>query len=120
VVDTGRLLVDDAAEKLRGRLCRIPAARGMYVRRWGKTLIVGRKEPFGPNGELADDDRLKLTFVARGVFRLSARLANGRYQSTGFSGSLADLVEVMQGVMPHYLQAWGAPHDSPPPRTSGR
>jgi hypothetical protein len=116
----GRLLVEDAADKLRRLLHRIPAAKGMYVRQWGKNLVLGRKEPVGPKGELVDDDRLKLTVAARGVFRLSARLANGRYQATGFAGPLADLVDVMQGVMPHYLQAWGAPDDSPPPRTSGR
>ncbi|MGH7163155.1 MAG: hypothetical protein ACREID_06710 [Planctomycetota bacterium] len=116
----GRILVEDAADKLRRLLHRVPAAKGMYVRQWGKNLILGRKEPFGPNDALVDDDRLKLAFVARGAFRLSARLANGRYQATGFSGSIADLVEIMQGVLPHYLQAWGGHDVSSPPRTSGR
>jgi hypothetical protein len=120
VVDVDRISVEAAGDKLRRMLRKVPAAKGMYVRQWGKSLILGRKEPFGPKGELVDDDRLKLTFVARGAFRLSARLASGRYESTGFEGTLADIVEVMDGMMPHYLQAWGTDEDSPPPRTSGK
>jgi hypothetical protein len=120
VVDIDRLLVEEAGDNLRRLLRKVPAAKGMYVRQWGKNLILGRKEPFGPNGERVDDDRLKLTLVARGVFRLSARLANGRYQSTGFEGPLDGIVEVIDGMMPHYLQAWGGDDDSPPARTSGK
>lgn len=50
MVDMGRLLVEDAADKLRRLLHRVLAAKGMYVRQWGKNLILGRKEPFGPKG----------------------------------------------------------------------
>lgn len=119
-MDIDRISVEDAGDKLRRMLRKVPAAKGMYVRQWGKSLILGRKEPFGPKEELVDDDRLKMTLVKRDVFRLSARLANGRYESTGFEGEVPDLVEVMQGIMPHYLQAWGADEDSSPPRTSGK
>jgi hypothetical protein len=119
-VDWDRISVEAASDKLRILLRKVPAAKGMYVRQWGKSLILGRKEPFGPKGGLVKDDRLKLTFVQRGIFRLSARLANGRYESTGFEGPLPDLVEVMEGIMPHYLQAWGSDDDSPPARTSGK
>jgi len=119
-VDFDRICVEVAGDKLRRMLRKVPAAKGMYVRLWGKNLILGRKEPFGPKGELVDDDRLKLTFVGRGVFGLKARLANGRYESTGFEGPLADLVEVMEGMLPHYLQAHGAEDESPPARTSGK
>ena len=119
MVDVDRISVEAAGDKLRRMLRKVPAAKGMYVRQWGKSLILGRKEPFGPKEEIVDDDRLKLTFVERGVFRLSARLANGRYQSTGFEGPLEGILEVIEGMMPHYLQAWG-PDDSLPARTSGK
>ena len=120
MVDVDRILVEAAGDKLRRQLRKVPQAKGMYVRQWGKSLILGRQEPFGPKGELVDDDRLKLTLVSRSVFRLSARLANGRYQSTGFEGAIPDIVEVIEGMMPHYLQAWGSEDDSPPARTSGK
>lgn len=118
-MDVDRISVEAAGDKLRRMLRKVPAAKGMYVRQWGKSLILGRKEPFGPKGELVDDDRIKLTLVTRGFFRLSARLASGRYESTGFEGPLPDLVEAIEGIMPHYLQAWGADDTSPPARISG-
>lgn len=120
MVDFDRICVEAAGDKLQRLLRKVPAAKGMYVRQWGKSLILGRKQPYGPKGEMIDDDRLKLTFVARGAFLLSARLANGRYQSTGFEGPLEGIVEVIEGMMPHYLQAWGTEPDSPPARTSGK
>ena len=120
MLDVDRIWVEAAGDNLRRLLRKVPAAKGMYVRQWGKSLILGRKEPFGPKGELIDDDRLKLTLVARGVFRLSARLANGRYQSAAFEGAIPNIVEVIEGIMPHYLQAWGSDDESPPARTSGK
>jgi len=47
--------------RLEALLSSHPLTEGMYVRTWGDHLIIGRHEPFGPDGEIEADDRLKLT-----------------------------------------------------------
>jgi len=53
-----------AESKLKGLLeCHQPTA-GMYVRVHGDHLILGRQEPIGPNGQLENSDRVRLTQLA--------------------------------------------------------
>jgi hypothetical protein len=120
MADVERMCVEAAGEKLRGLLRKAPVGRGVYVRTRGKAILLGRKEPFGPKGGLIDDDRLKLARVGRDLYRLSARLANGRYQGTGFQGTIPEMVEAMCSFLAHYLQPWGTDGGTSPPRTSGR
>ena len=75
--------------------------RGMYVRIYGKHLIVGREEPFGPNGQLEKSDRVRLTRLNASSYSLSVKRHTGRWGKTPFSGSMQDLVEVIQGPMQH-------------------
>ncbi len=55
-----------------------PITGGMYVRTWGDHLIIGRHEPFGPDGETEADDRLRLTALNHPSFGLSVRRHTGR------------------------------------------
>ncbi len=118
-----KFLVAFDVEVLQGHVSRVPEAKGMYVRQWGTNLILGRKERMGPRGGLADDDRLKLTAQGRGVYSLSARMWNGRWERTGFEGTLADLVGIIRDVLAHYLTDESAESEKPaarPKRTSAQ
>jgi len=77
--------------------------RGLYVRAWGKHLIVGREEAFGPDGSLQKSDRVRLTRLNASTYGLSVKRHTGRWEKTPFSGSMKDMVEVMQSLMQHLL-----------------
>jgi len=80
-----------------------PLAEGMYVRAWGDHLIIGRQEPFGPNGEMEADDRLRLTVLNRSSFGLSVRRHTGRWDKTPFTGTLDELADVIWSLMQHIV-----------------
>jgi len=72
---------------------------GMYVRAHGDNLIVGRREPIGPANELEDDDRIRLTRLSASRYGLSVKRHTGRWERTPFSGSMAEMVDVMLTAM---------------------
>ena len=80
--------------------------RGVYVRVWGKHLIVGREEALGPNGELQNSDRVRLTRLNASTYGLSVTRHTDRWEKTPFSGSMKDMVEVMQSLMQHLLASY--------------
>lgn len=80
--------------------------RGMYVRVYGRHLIVGREEPLGPNGELERSDRVRLTRLNASAYRLSVKRHSGRWEKTPFAGSMKDMVEVVQSLMQHLVAPW--------------
>ena len=80
-----------------------PPTQGMYVRTWGDHLIIGRHEPFGPDGEMEADDRLRLTALKNSSFGLSVRRHTGRWEQTPFTGTLDDLVDVIRSLMQHIV-----------------
>ncbi len=84
-----------------------PLTEGMYVRTWGDHLIIGRQEPFGPNGEMEADDRLRLTALNRSSFGLSVRRHTGRWEKTPFTGTLDALADVIWSLMQHIVAPYG-------------
>lgn len=102
-------------------LARIEAAEGTYVRCEGKALIVGRPEALGPNGEIEDDDRLKLKPMGAGCYGVWASLSSGRYEFTQIAEDLEDLGPPLEEALLHYLSAWTSPPKPKKPRrgTSG-
>jgi len=80
-----------------------PPTQGIYVRTWGDHLIIGRHEPFGPDGEMEADDRLRLTTLNTSSFGLSIRRHTGRWEQTPFTGTLDDLVDVIRSFMQHIV-----------------
>ena len=94
-------------EAIRARLEELlsghPLTEGMYVRAWGDHLIIGRQEPFGPNGEMEADDRLRLTVLNRSSFGLSVRRHTGRWDKTPFTGTLDELADVIWSLMQHIV-----------------
>jgi hypothetical protein len=90
-----------AQEKLEHLLSTHPSTQGMYVRAWGDHLILGRHEPFGPDGELEPDDRLRLTALNRTSYGLSVRRHTGRWEKTPFQGTMTDLTDIIWSFMQH-------------------
>jgi len=76
---------------------------GMYVRVRGDNLILGRQEPIGPNGELENDDRVRLTRLTTSTFGLSVKRHTGRWERTPFAGSLEEMVDIVLGCMQHLV-----------------
>lgn len=80
--------------------------KGMYVRIHGDHLIVGRREPFSPDGSLVDDDRVRLTRLKAASYGLSVRRHTGRWERTPFSGSIKEMVETIQAFMQHLVTSY--------------
>ncbi len=76
---------------------------GMYVRVYGNHLIAGRKEPYGPNGELEDHDRVRFTRLSSRSYGLSVKRHTGRWEQTPFTGTLKDMVETVHAFMQHLV-----------------
>ncbi len=76
---------------------------GMYVRVHGKNLIIGRREPSGPRGELEDDDRVRLTRLNASTWGLSVKRHTGRWERTPFSSSMEEMVQVISTFMQHLV-----------------
>lgn len=79
------------------------ATAGLTVRVHGDHLILGRREPWGPEGEVIDDDRVRLTRLGGGAWGLSVRRHTGRWERTPFCGPMAEMVETILGCMQHLV-----------------
>ena len=77
--------------------------RGMFVRVHGDHLIAGRKESVGANGELEDDDRVRLTRLGSQTYGLSVKRHTGRWERTPFRGNIRDMVETIRALMQHLV-----------------
>ena len=92
-----------ARARLEKLLSESPLTEGMYVRTHGDHLILGRHEPFGPDGALEADDRVRLTALGASSWGLSVRRHTGRWEKTPFTGSLDELTEVLHAHMQHLV-----------------
>ena len=70
-----------------------------------KTSDIGRatQQPLGPNGELENDDRVRLTRLSASTYGLSVRRHTGRWERTPFSGSMEEMVDTILGCMQHLV-----------------
>ena len=76
---------------------------GLYVRVHGDHLILGRREPIGPNGGMENDDRVRLTRLSASAYGLSVKRHTGRWERTPFSGSMEEMVDTILGCMQHLV-----------------
>ncbi len=76
---------------------------GLYVRVNGDHLIMGRREPMGPDGELENDDRVRLTRLSASTYGLSVKRHTGRWERTPFSGDMDTMVDTILGCMRHLV-----------------
>ena len=92
-----------AESKLKGLLEAHEPTAGLYVRVHGDNLILGRHEPIGPNGQLEDDDRVRLTRLSACLYGLSVKRHTGRWERTPFSGTPEEMVDIILGCMQHLV-----------------
>jgi len=92
-----------AQSKLRGLLDVHKPTAGLYVRVHGDHLILGRREAQGPDGEAADDDRVRLTRLSTSMYGLSVKRHTGRWERTPFSGDMEEMVDTILGCMRHLV-----------------
>ncbi len=92
-----------AESKLTGLLAAHEQSSGLYVRVHGDHLILGRREQIGPDGELANDDRVRLTRLRASMYGLSVRRHTGRWERTPFSGTLDEMADTILGCMQHLV-----------------
>ncbi len=76
---------------------------GMYVRVHGDNLILGRREPLGPAGEMEDEDRVKLTRLSTSIYGLSVKRHTGRWEKTPFRGLMKEMVDIIWTLMQHLV-----------------
>ena len=92
-----------AQSKLRKLLDKHDQTSGLYVRVHGDHLILGRREPLGPDGEMENDDRVRLTRLSTSAYGLSVKRHTGRWERTPFSGEMEQIVDTILGCMQHLV-----------------
>ena len=91
--------MQEPARTLRTKLNAHALTKGMCVRVYGTHLIAGRPV----RGDEEPDDRVRLSRLGGSRWGLSARLHTGRWERTPFTGTIDELVEVMQTFMQHLV-----------------
>jgi len=76
---------------------------GLCVRARGDHLILARPEPIGPNAQVENDDRVRLTRLSACTYGLSVKRYTGRWERTPFSGSMEEMVDIILGCMQHII-----------------
>ena len=92
-----------AESKLKRLLDSHEPTAGMYVRVHGDHLILGRQEPIGPNGQVENTDRVRLTRLSDSAYGLSVKRHTGRWERTPFAGTLDEIVDIILGCMQHLV-----------------
>ncbi|MCJ7545000.1 MAG: hypothetical protein MUP47_10665, partial [Phycisphaerae bacterium] len=59
--------------------------------------------PIGPNGQLENDDRVRLTQLSAAAYGLSVKRHTGRWERTPFAGTLDEMVDIILGCMQHLV-----------------
>ena len=98
-----KMHMQPAQTKLRRLLDAHEQVAGLYVRLNGDHLIMGRREPLGPDGELDDADRVRLTRLSASTYGLSVKRHTGRWERTPFSGDIETMVDTIMGCMQHLV-----------------
>jgi len=92
-----------AESKLRALLDSYQPTSGLYIRVHGDHMILGRREPSGPDAQAENDDRVRLTRLSAATYGLSVRRHTGRWERTPFSGSIPEMVDAILGCMQHLV-----------------
>jgi hypothetical protein len=94
--------MDHARRRLEELLESDRLTAGMVVRTQGDHLVLARGEEMD-SGEMMLEDRVRLTSLPKDQWGLSVKRHTGRWERTPFSGSLAEMVEVMHTFMQHLV-----------------
>ena len=105
IVTTMKVDLRSAAADLEKLLGADRLTAGMLVRARGVHLIVGREDSEDPSGAGRIDDRVRLTRLDSVTWGLSVKRHDGRWERTPFTGTIAELVDVMLTFMQHLVAA---------------
>lgn len=83
--------------------------RGLVVRSRGSNLILAREEQFQADQPPVLDDRVRLSWLGGNQFGLSARTWNGKWESTPFTGTMEEMLDTIESLMPHLIGSWVSP-----------
>ena len=64
---------------------------------------VPRTSTIGPNGQMENDDRVRLTQLTVSTYGLSVKRHTGRWERTPFAGTLEEMVDIILGCMQHLV-----------------
>ena len=103
MIPTMKIKMKITQQKLEGLLENDAITEGMYVRVHGTHLIAGREESVGSDDETEKFDRVRFTHLRSSQYGLSVKRHTGRWERTPFSGTLEEMVEVVQGLMQHLV-----------------
>lgn len=81
--------------------------RDLEVRVHGSSLVLSRTELYRAGEAPVRDDRTKLTCIAPNCYGLSVKRHTGRWEKVPFTGTLAELVDIMRSLMPHLIAPMG-------------
>ena len=95
-----------AQTQLRNLLDAHEQVAGLYIRVHGDHLIMGRREPLRPDGELENDDRVRLTRLSAATYGLSVKRHTDRWERTPFSGDIETMVDTIMGCMQHLVTTY--------------
>jgi len=72
-------------------------------------LILAREERGQAGQPPTVDDRVRLSSLGSNTYGLSVANWKGRWEKTHFVGTLDELLDTVDALMPHVIGSWGAP-----------
>ena len=97
--------MERAQQRLEELLEESKVTAGLLVRVRGKQLTLVRQDT-GPDGELEDDPRVRLTHLGGEQFGVSVLRHTGKWERTPFAGSVDNAVAAIVETMQHLVADW--------------
>lgn len=83
--------------------------KGLIVRTRGTHLILAREEQDEPDQPPVDSNRVRLSWLGSNTFGLSVCNWKGRWKKNHFVGTLDELLDTVDALMPHIIGSWTPP-----------
>lgn len=83
------------------------------MRKRGTHLFLAREERFQPDETTSIEDVVRLTWLGGAHFGLSAPNWKGRWEQLPFSGTLEELLDVIEGPLRHLIAPLTQPQFAP-------
>ncbi len=105
--------VQALADRLQSLIAKRHSTRGFLVRKRGTHLFLAREETLQPNETTTIEDVVRLTWLGGPQFGLSAPNWKGRWERLPFSGTLEELLEVVEGPLGYLIAPLTQPQFAP-------
>ena len=97
---------EDFERQLRSLLDSHELTKAVTIRLRGTQIYLGREELPGPFSQGEVEESIRLTSLGNDSFGLSVKRHTRRWERTPYSGTLADLVQVIHTNMQHLIAPW--------------